>query len=105
MGCSIFCTRLGLETSQVRNLGDASEAHLHGIREMQEQTRVGIVLNKKWRQKIVDTEIHQRTGRYYNDHGQPSTQQADERVLSPIGVCRPSHRANVQNNRETHEFQ
>ena len=34
--------------------------------------------------------VHQWTGHHNNDCGQPSTHQADERILSPLQVCRPS---------------
>ena len=49
-------TERDLETSQVRNLGDASEAHFHGSRKCDNKHGVGIMLNKKWRQKLIDTE-------------------------------------------------
>ena len=42
------------------------------------------------KKKIIDIEyINERA---INDHGQPPSHQADERVLSPLGVCRPSQR-------------
>ena len=45
MGCSI--TKRDMEACQVRNLGDTSQTHIHGSREIRQQ----IMLNKKWRQK------------------------------------------------------
>ena len=46
---------------------------------------------------------HQRASHHHNvDFGQPTMHQADERVHSPLWVCRPPRRKILQNNRETH---
>ena len=66
---------------------------------------VGILLNKKWRQKNHRYWVTQRADHNNKEKGKPSTHHADERVLSPLGVCWSTHRENVQNNRKTHESQ
>ena len=49
---------------------------------------VGIMLNKSWRQRIIDIEL-------INERAittcQPITHQIDECVLSPLEMCGPSH--------------
>ena len=50
---------------------------------------VGIMLNKKWWQRIF---IHQRTGHHCRDRGKPPTHQTDECVLRPLGIRGPSCR-------------
>ena len=57
---------------------------------------VVILMNKKWRTRINDIEHINERAINYNDHGKPSSNQADERALSPLGVCWPSHWDNAQ---------
>ena len=59
---------------------------------------VGIMLNKRWRKIIVDTE-------YINERAinttilvNPSTHQIDECVLLTLEICGSPHREDVQNN-------
>ena len=63
---------------------------------------VGIMLNKKVEAENHRHRIHQRTCHHYHDPGKPSTHQTDECVLLPLGICQPSHRENVQDDREAH---
>ena len=63
---------------------------------------VGILLNKKWKQIIIDTEYINEPCHLHHNRGQPPTHQTDECILHPLGICGPSQRKNVQNDRETH---
>ena len=45
-----------VEARHVRNLGETPKTHVHGCRKYDNRHGVGIVLNKKWRQQIIDTE-------------------------------------------------
>ena len=54
---------------------------------------VGIILNKKWRQRIFDTEHINERG-HHRDRVKPPTHQTDECVLPTLGICGPSHRKN-----------
>ena len=59
---------------------------------------VGIMLNKRWRKRIIDTEyIHQRACHQDHDPGQPSTHRFDECVLPTLEICGSPHREDVQN--------
>ena len=51
---------------------------------------VGIMLNKRWRKRIIDIHIH--------DPGEPSTRQIDECVLPALEICGSPHREDVQDN-------
>ena len=54
MGCNI--DERNVEVGQVRNLGDTSQTYIHGSRKYDNKHSVGIILNKKWRHRIIDTE-------------------------------------------------
>ena len=63
---------------------------------------VGIMLNKKWTQIINDTE-------YINERAITATIVVNRQRIKlmnvyfpPLGICGPSHRKNVQNDREAH---
>ena len=51
---------------------------------------VGIMLNKMWRQRIIDTE-------YINERAITAT------IVVNLGICGPSHRKNVQNDQQAHD--
>ena len=75
MGFSLI--ERNLETSQARNLGDASEAHLHG--KIREQHGIGILLNKKWRNRIKDSE-------YINERAITTTIMVNHRRIKLMSV-------------------
>ena len=62
---------------------------------------VGIMLNKKWRQKIIDTE-------HINERAISTTIVVNRQrikqmsVLPSLGICLRKHRENVQQDREAH---
>ena len=58
-----------------------------GAGQYENRRGVGILMNKKWRTRINDIEHINERAINYNDHGKPSSHQADERVFSPLGVC------------------
>ena len=47
---------------------------------------VGIMLNKRWRERIIRHRVHQRACHQDHDPGQPLTHQVDECVLSPLNM-------------------
>ena len=64
---------------------------------------LGIMLNKKWRQRIIDTE-------YIKERDISATIVVNRQRIklmsvyfSQLGTCGPPHRKNVQNDRETHD--
>ena len=78
---------------QVWKLGDTSQTHIHGSREIRQQTR-----SWNYAEQEVATKKHwywvstSAKGHHNNDFGRPSKHQANERILSPHRVCRPSRR-------------
>ena len=89
-----------VETRQVRNLGDITHTFM-GAGKYDNKHGVGIMLNKKWRQRIIDTE-------HINERAITATivvnpPQTDECVFHPLGISGPSHRKHVRNDREAHD--
>ena len=76
--------------------------HIHGCRKIRKRKRSWNYAEQEVEAKNYRYRIHQRTGHHHHNRGQPPTHQTDECALLPLGVCGPSHRENVQNDREAH---
>ena len=110
MVCELECYRwdaILLSETRRQDTSDIWETHhkhfFMGAGRYDNEHGVGIMLNKKWRHKNTDTE-------YINERAITATIVVNRQRIKlmsvyfhPLGICGPSRRKNVQNDREAHD--